>query len=164
MPNTNKLNRSARDQRIIDALGEYFTSTATITLGKKVYKVKDLQQQFQAEVDAAKVTQSAKTAYQQAAKAEAKVSTQITPLYKLLRGAIVSQFGPTSDEVAGFGFTPKEPQTDVATKVLAIEKREATRLARGTKGSKQRQAIKGNVPATVSAATSPAAPKPATTG
>src|SRR5580658_9099742 len=55
----NKLTKTARDQQIIEALGSQLKTAATITLNGKVYKAKDLQQQFQAEVDAAKVTQSA---------------------------------------------------------------------------------------------------------
>ncbi len=153
---SNKLTKTAQDQMIIDALGTQLKATTTITLGGTAYKAKDLQQQLQAEVDAAKVTQSAKTAYAQAVLAEQKGATQAALLRKALRSYLIGVYGAKSSTVAAFGFTPKATTVDVATKAVAIEKREATRVARGTMGPKQKKGIKGTVPAT-SAATPPGA-------
>jgi Zn-dependent metalloprotease len=142
-----KITKTARDQQIIEALGSELKAATTITLNGEVYKAKDLQQQFQAEVDAAKATQSAKTAYAQAVLAEEKVAAQVTLIRKALRAYLIGVFGANSATVAAFGFTPKEATVDVATKADAIAKRTATRAARGTKGSRQKKEITGAAPA-----------------
>ncbi len=142
-----KMTKTTLDEQIISALGSELKATLTITLEGKAYKAKDLQTEFQAEVDAAKTTQSAKTAWQQAVLAEAKVSSQVTLLRIALRKYLIATYGAKSATVAAFGFTPKETTVDVATKALAIEKRTATRAARGTKGSKQKKKISGATPA-----------------
>ncbi len=147
----NKTDRTARDQMIIDAIAKHYSGSATITLEGNDHKAKDLQAQFQAEVDAAKATQSAKTAYTQATLEEQTVTKQVTPLYKALRSYLIGLNGATSAIVADFGFTPKNTTVDVATKAQAIEKRLATRKARGTLGKRQRLEITGTVPATTSA-------------
>jgi hypothetical protein len=142
-----KLTTTARDQQVIEALGTQLKAATTITLNGEVYKAKDLQQQFQAEVDAAKATQSAKTAYAQAVLAEEKVASQVTLIRKALRAYLIGVYGANSATVAAFGFTPKETTVDVATKADAIAKRTATRAARGTKGSRQKKEITGALPA-----------------
>ena len=146
-----KVTKTVRDQTIIEALGSELKA-ATITLDGEVYKPKDLQSQFQAEVDAAKVTQSAKTAYAQAVLAEEKVAAQLTLIRKALRAYLIGVYGATSATVAEFGFTPKETTVDVATKADAIAKRTATRAARGTKGSRQKKEITGAKPVASAAA------------
>ena len=154
---SNKLTKTALDQKVIDALGSTLKATTTITLDGNVYKPKDLQQQFQSEVDAAKATQSAKTAYAQAVLAERKVASQITLLCKALRSYLVATYGAKSAIVAEFGFTPKETIVDVATKAAANEKRAATRAARGTKGSRQKKEDASTTPAASTAAPASAA-------
>jgi hypothetical protein len=158
MSKGNKTTVTALDQKIIAALGSQLKATTTITLEGEAYKAKDLQQQFQAEVDAASTTQSAKNAWQQAVLAEEKVATQVTLLRKALRAYLIGTYGAKSATVAEFGFAPKEATVDVATKALAIEKRAATRAARGTMGAKQKKGIKGTVPAASSPAPAVASP------
>ena len=89
MSKSNKTTITALDQKIITALGSQLKTTATITLGGEAYKAKDLQQQLQAEVDAASTTQSAKTAWQQAVLAEDKVAAQAALLRKALRAYLI---------------------------------------------------------------------------
>jgi hypothetical protein len=157
MSKVNKTMNTALDQKIIAALGSQLKAAATITLGGTVYKAKDLQQELQAEVDAAKTTQSAKTAWQQAVLAEQKVATQAASLRKALRSYLIGTYGAKSATVAEFGFAPKQAAVVVvATKAAANEKRKATRAARGTLGKKQKQGIKGAVPA--ASASAPVAP------
>jgi hypothetical protein len=165
-----KINRTARDQKIIDAIAEHLSGSATITLGGVAYKAKDLQSQFQAEIAAAKTTLSAKTAWDQAVLAEEKTITEVTALYKALKAYVIGTYGATSAVVADFGFTPKTTTPSVATKAQAIEQRAATRKARGTLGKKERLEITGAAPAVINGApaapvaTNGAPPKPATAG
>jgi hypothetical protein len=140
----NKLTKTSTDQTIIDALGSQLKVATTITLNGETYKVKDLQQQFQSEVVAAKATQSAKTAYAQAVLAEKKVAAQVTLLRKALRTYLIATYGAKSAIVASFGFTPKDTTVTVATKADAIVKRVATKAARGTKAASSPVAAAAN--------------------
>ncbi len=66
-----------------------------------------------------------------------------------LKTLVVNQFGQKGAATADFGFAQATRRTpDAATKAAAVEKRAATRAARGTKGPRAKQAIKGQVPAT----------------
>ena len=67
--------------------------------------------------------------------------------------------------LAGLGLAPRKPRTPLTAEQLAarVAKAKATREARGTKGSKQKAAIVGNVTGvSISPLTAPAA-VPATT-
>ena len=154
MSKADKTTITVLDQKIIAALGSQFRATATISIGGNVYRAKDLQTQLQAEVDAAKATQSAETAYQQAVLSEEKVGAQAALIRKDLRVYLIGVYGAKSATVAEFGFTPKEATVDVKTKAAAIVKSAATRAARGTMGSRQKKEIKGTVPAAPSSAPS----------
>ena len=57
------------------------------------------------------------------------------------------QFGTQADVLADFGLAPEKARTPltVEQKAAAAAKREATRVARGTKGAKAKKGIKGAV-------------------
>jgi hypothetical protein len=68
-----------------------------------------------------------------------------------------SRYGKDSADLQMFGFTPaKVPQRSVAGKVKGVAQNKATRVARGTRGKKQKSVIKGASPAMTA--------KPATAG
>jgi hypothetical protein len=108
--------------------------------------VKVLQQQLQAEVDAAKATQSAKTAYAQAVLAEEAVVAQANWIRINLRAALIAGYGAKSAIVAQFGFTPKRAAVDVATKSEANAKRAATVAAKGAKEDPSSATVNGSTP------------------
>ncbi|MCL2451241.1 MAG: hypothetical protein FWD17_20030, partial [Polyangiaceae bacterium] len=101
--------------------------------------------------------------------------------YLLLRNSVVAQYGSDAATLNDFGMQPpkKGGAKTVETKVAAAAKAKATRAARHTMGSRQKQGIKGNVvavevtpvttsppavpaPASIPAmSTSPSPPKPA---
>ena len=64
--------------------------------------------------------------------------------------AAVVAFGSASPSYENLGFAPaKQRKTvTVAEKGVAVEKGHATRVARGTKGPRQKESIHGTVPAT----------------
>jgi hypothetical protein len=88
----------------------------------------------------------------------------ISALVRIVRGA----FGNQPDVLAGFGLEPIKPKTPltVEQKAAAAAKRAATRAARGTKGSKAKLAITGDVTGVVvtPVTTAPAEPPAAATG
>ena len=67
----------------------------------------------------------------------------ISALVKIVRG----MFGNQPDVLADFGLQPTKAPTPltVEQKAMAAAKRVATRTARGTKGSRKKLSIKGNV-------------------
>lgn len=64
-----------------------------------------------------------------------------------LRATLLATHGRTSKVVADFGFRERAPRKpSLETVLVAVEKRRATRKARGTRGATQRKKIKGVVP------------------
>ncbi len=97
------------------------------------------------DVDTARAALSAKLAAEDA-QAPAQ-NAFMSAFERIVRGS----FGNQPDVMADFGLEPDKARTPltVQQKAAAAAKREATRTARGTKGSKAKQAIKGNVPGVV---------------
>jgi hypothetical protein len=59
---------------------------------------------------------------------------------------VKATFSNSPDVLASFGLGPKKAATPTVTvKAAAVAKREATREARGTRGTRQRKAVKGAV-------------------
>lgn len=109
-------------------------------------------------VDAARAALQAKLATETAQ--TAAMNAFLSAFVKIVRG----MFGSQPDVLADFGLQPTKAKTPltVEQKAAAAAKREATREARGTKGSKQKASIKGNVTGvTVTPVTAPAATPPA---
>jgi hypothetical protein len=165
----NKAGVAARAQALIAGTNKHLPNGTSVTiLGESLTPAQvgeTLKSRVDARtaVDAAKASTKAKLANEQA----------LAPSLRTVKSA--HQNSP--DILADFGVHPKAraPQT-VETKTAAIAKRASTRAARGTLGSKQRLAIKGDVigvtstpvVATPPAGTPPTAPKdpspPATSG
>ena len=95
---------------------------------------------LRADVNAAKATTTAKVAVERA----------VTPALRSFVDALVSYvkvtFGGQPEVLADFGIHPKaRAQLTVEQKAAAAAKRASTRAARGTKGSKQKKSVKGDV-------------------
>jgi hypothetical protein len=91
----------------------------------------------------------------------------VRKLLAALVTVVKGSFGNSPDVLADFGVPPKKAPTPltVEQKAAAAAKRSATRAARHTMGTKQRQAVKGQVTGitiTPHTASPPAAPSPAT--
>jgi hypothetical protein len=110
------------------------------------------------DVDTARAALSAKVA---AETAQAPASNAFMSAFeRIVRGS----FGNQADVMADFGLEPDKPRTPltVVQKAAAAAKREATRKARGTTGSKAKLAIKGNVTGVVVTPMTAAPPAAAT--
>lgn len=109
--------------------------------------------------------ESADVAYRQWRAARKKVEDGQSASDALVSGVtryVRTLFGPSSVTLGEFGIEPFHPRkSSLAAKVAGKEKSQATRAARHTMGSRQREAIHGTVPAT-QVATAPApSPTPA---
>jgi len=126
-------------------------------------KPADLIANYQACIDtrAELVTQRAAFDKALAARDSAEVTRQA--IDEGLKAWVTGAFGLNSAEAQEFGFAPRKLGTkSAATKATAAELSLATRRARGTRGKRQREKIKGTLPVPAAPAapvtTTPAAP------
>ncbi len=126
-------------------------------------------------VTAAQVTKGSYQAWRNDVEEERQVVAQVAPVRAAVRSVLEGRYGKSSTQMLTYGFTPqKVAERSVASKASAIVKNEATRTARGTKGSKKKLTVTGGVtgvvltpvtstpnasaPATPAAEPAPAAP------
>jgi hypothetical protein len=118
-----------------------------------------------AELQSVVDNRAATVAAQATAKAKVAAETAAMPaldaLLKVFIAFIRLEFGNDAEAMADFSLEADKAPTPQTTeqKAVAAAKREATREARGTTSAKQKQAIHGNVTATL--VVTPAAPAPA---
>ena len=114
---------------------------------------------LRSDVDTARAALEAKFAV------ETAQATAMRAFFNALKRIVRGMFGNQPDVMADFGLQPNKPRAPltVEQKAAAAAKRTATRAARGTKGSKAKLAIRGNVtgvvvtPVTAASAAQPAA-------
>ena len=117
----------------------------------------ELLASIQAVLDAIAGVKATRTALSQAVAGQKAAIAQGRLLRAGMKRFLQAKFGPTSAKLQEFGFTPaRTPKTTVKSKAEAKAKSAATRVARGTKGKKAKQAIHGTVPETPAPAPAPA--------
>ncbi len=78
--------------------------------------------------------------------AERTVLADVGPKRSAVRSLVESRFGKGGTQLMQLGFPPKKTvKRTVVSKAEGVVKGEATRKARGTKGSKQKLEVTGNV-------------------
>jgi hypothetical protein len=101
---------------------------------------------FQAHVSAAQETNGSYQAWRDDVQTEREAAVAMRPYRSAMKTVLVSKYGKSSTKLLKYGFQPaKTPVRTTTSKSTAVAKAEATREARGTKGKKQKKAIKGNV-------------------
>jgi hypothetical protein len=155
-----KPTRSDRNRTMIAGFKKHLSSTSSITLDGLTYTQVALIQILQDEIDAAGATLVAAGALHKAVAAEKVTVAAGEPVFRALRKFVLNLFKGQTDVLADFGITVVARQKPTAEKqAAAVQKREATRLARGTRGKRQKADIKGSAQATP--ATPPTTVKPA---
>ena len=124
--------------------------------------------ELQRYVTAAQATKGSYQAWRKDVETERQVVVEVAPIRAAVHSILVGRYGKSSTQMLTYGFTPqKVAQRTVASKATAIAKNEATRTARGTKGSKKKLATTGGVtgvvitPVTASQTAATPAPQPA---
>jgi hypothetical protein len=122
------------------ANGQLTFAGGTFTAAQIDAKLQELVD-LRAAVDAARATTTAKV------DAETAQAPALIAFMDALIGCIRVQFGTQADVMADFGVPPRKVPTPltVEQKAAAAAKREATRVARGTKSAKAKKGIKGAV-------------------
>jgi hypothetical protein len=146
-----------RIRQAIAGVQKHYANTPTLSLDGTSVPTPDVIATFQAAVTSIDAATVAETAFHQAVAAQhaavVKAEATLSGLQKLVDNQLGTKMRPD------FGFAvPTRKTPDEATKAQAVAKRAATRAARGTKGPRQKAAIKGQVPATPPTAT-PAKPQ-----
>jgi hypothetical protein len=119
-------------------------------------------------VKAAEDTKAAYLAWRAAVQNERTIELALRPEKQAVQSVVVGRFGRASTTLLTFGIAPRVPVVKtVEQKAEAVAKRKATREARGTKGSKKRLEVSGNVTGVVitpvtSTQNVPSVPEPAT--
>jgi hypothetical protein len=141
------------------------TPNGSLTFGNATYAATTLVQTLQSLLDAMAAHDAAVAKAKDLLLARRDTNAQVGPVHRAYRRYLIATYGDATETLADYGLKPlkaRAPLT-VEQKAAAAAQAEATRKARGTKGKKQKAAIKGTVtkPATT-VATPPAAPAPAT--
>jgi len=154
--NASKKAAQAADLKAIAGVDKYFSNVGTLTIEGAALTPTQLKAVFQAEIDTVKAADLAHAAFTGQVADAHKARAKAGDLRRALRSYILATFGPTAKQMLEeFGMkVPAPKSTPVKTKAQAVENAAATRKARHTMGSKQKQAIKGT-----QAPETPATPK-----
>jgi len=102
--------------------------------------------ELQRYVTAAQATKGSYQAWRKDVEAERQVVAQVAPIRAAVHSVLEGRYGKSSTQMLTYGFSPqKVAERTVASKAGAIAKNEATRTARGTKGSKKKLDVTGGV-------------------
>jgi hypothetical protein len=166
---TNKTATTARDTQIIAGITKDLTTTKSLLLAGTSYTPTTLIALIQSRIAAVNAVAAARANWLDAVKTQDALDTQVHEAEMGLKHYVLNVFGKTSPLLADFGFSaPKVTKTTTETKQVAIQKGQATRVARGTASKKAKAKIKGTIPtpaqpaSTTAPVTTPTPPAPAT--
>jgi hypothetical protein len=155
MSTKSRKNAVDEEQAIIDGIKKNLAADS-FRLGKRTYAAQDVIDVFQARVQTGQAILDARVALTAALKADADERARTAAFARGFRTILQGMFDETPDLMADFAMKPRKV-TKKTLEVLAraVARSQATRAARGTKGTRQREAIKGEVPGET-----PGEPKP----
>lgn len=150
------------DAKLLTGLKVLFEKSKTITFQGDTYTYKELHDLLAQSAGLAAATEKADEAASTALKAERAFEAGFKGVRAGLKKYVKTQLGESNPALVGFGIQPAKQRKsqNLDTKVEALQKREATRKARGTMGKVQKQKIKGVVNAAPQAPAPQPAPQP----
>lgn len=177
---TSKVSRAARITTVVAGIQKHFSGMATLMLNNTSINTAAFVSQLQADIALSNKATATRAQLTTDVNAANQSHATVDPLLRFLRALVIGQFGDTDASasiLADFAMSPrKPPSTNVDAKAQAKAQAAATRVARGTKGPKQKAKVKGVVPAaqptgsateaapaTPAASTAPATPTKPTT-
>jgi hypothetical protein len=163
MSRTNKIIRVNDDNQLLAGILAREGKT-TWELDGQVIKAKDIVPKLKARIAAVEKTAHKKAEWQAAIAEEEALLEETNDLVSMLRQVLRLKYKSKPDALAQFGLSPeRERRALTAEETLQkVTRVQSTRLARGTRGKRQREKIHGNAAATAAAAT-PAAIAPVST-
>jgi hypothetical protein len=150
-------------QALIAGTQKHFP-TGQLTIGNVAYATSALITLLQSLIDALTKRTAAVVAAKDSLTELRDVQAKVDPVIQDYRDLLVAMFGQAGQTLADFGLAPHKQRAPltVEQKAAAKAKAKATREARGTKGPKAKQAIKGDATAPAgeqAPAAAPASPK-----
>jgi hypothetical protein len=132
----------------------------SLTFGNATFAAASLVQMLQSLADAMVAYDAAHAKANDVLLARRDVAAKVGPVLRAYRRFLVATYGDATETLADYGLKPLKARAprSVEQKALSAAKSKATRVARGTKGKKQKASIHGVV--TTPAATPPAPPAP----
>jgi hypothetical protein len=131
---------------LIAGLLAYFQPGDPFALAAGIMTRDQLIALFQQFVAAAEGTKSSNAVWRSDVQAERAMELMVAPVRAGLKSILQGRFGKSGTQLLKFGITPlKASLKTTAVKTAAVAKAQATRAARGTKGSVQKKEIVGNV-------------------
>lgn len=161
MPTRNKTKELAALQMLSEGLAKHTNDIPSLVLGAQTLPNAEMVARVEQDIALAKATEAARVAYLEAVATERASREAHAPFLKDLKQTLRARFSSSPTQLADFGlavFTRSTPSPE--THVVAAAKARATRAARGTKGSKQRAAIHGDVSGVVVTPQRRATPSP----
>lgn len=155
MSNTrNKVTTAEKYRAMITGVQTNVGAKETIPVDGVQTSKTDIVNALQGFIDAAANVATAKAAYEEAIAAQNAAAATANTTYLDVKTYAQATYKKQASVLGTFGLAePTRKKPDAATMAAAVEKREATREARGTAGKRQKAKITGQVPA----ATPPAA-------
>ncbi len=148
MPTRPKVSRTRRLASLAQAkagLVKHFAGQ-TLVLDNKVITAEQLAARFDTLATGYARADAAKAAWlqqlQQASASIRELTLVVTALERYTKGRL----GPRSPQLTDFGFAPERaPYKPVKTRLAAVTKSKATRVARNTMGKRQKRKIRGKL-------------------
>jgi hypothetical protein len=141
---------AARVAQLVAGAKKRFTNAKqALPLGSTPVTVGDAMTKMQQVVDKRAAVVTAQAAAKSRVDEEDAALPDLTAFVSAFTTLVRLNFGDDAEALSDFGLAPRkvpEPQT-AEQKAVAVAKRAATRVARGTKSAKQKKHIKGNVTA-----------------
>jgi hypothetical protein len=150
------------DQKNIDGVNQYFAKTPNLVLAGKPTTPGALEAIFQGDIDAHKALEAVEADLKEKRAAAKAARAAALQARADIKAYILGNFGAQAVAMlTAFGFPPPKPKgaRTVAAKAKAVAQSKATRTMRGTKGKRQKAAIK----APLVAPPAPPAPAPGST-
>jgi hypothetical protein len=142
------LSRAAQQdlaRKVLLAIDHNLPPQTSVTVAGTPYTRDALVASVQQDIDTADAATNAKTVFFNAAAAARERRAERKRFYRGLKAYVENQF-TDPNVIAEFGFAPQKTATpSAAAKLVATQKRAATRKARHTMGKNQKKGIKGDV-------------------
>jgi hypothetical protein len=139
MARISQTDKRTRTRKALDGVTKTFPSQGSITLLGKTYSHAELRALLQGQLDALDAIDAAKQSYAVAVQRERQLAPRVTKVVFALRDHLLSRHGSNLAGLAPFGFRPPRkpgPKT-TAAKLHGVQKRAATRAAKGHPARKE---------------------------
>ena len=142
----NQTAQLAADQALIDGLTKHASDIVSLVLGTQTLQNADIVGRIQQLITSTKASAAAHVAFLAAAASNRTARAQQLQFLDDLKQTLRARFSTSPTTLADFGLTArKRTKPTPETHVVAAAKAKATRVARGTKGSKQLSLVQGSV-------------------